>query len=80
MPAYISADGTNLLKSLLQRNPAKRLGSGKGDAEEIKAHPYFKDVNWRNVEEKKIKMPILTRKTKFFKVEHNVFEIGSFLE
>lgn len=25
-------------------------------------------------------MPILSRKTRFIKVEHNVFEIGSFLE
>jgi hypothetical protein len=30
---------------LLDKNPLKRLGSKKG-AEEIKAHPYFADVNW----------------------------------
>jgi len=53
--------GKNLLKSvtfysitkailkLLQRNPAMRLGSGKGDAEEIKAHEYFRDVNWDDI-------------------------------
>ncbi|CAD8065274.1 unnamed protein product [Paramecium sonneborni] len=80
LPTYISNDGINLLKALLQRNPAKRLGSGKGDAEEIKAHPYFNDIEWTKVKEKQIKMPILSRKTRFIKVEHNVFEIGSFLE
>ncbi|CAD8045249.1 unnamed protein product [Paramecium primaurelia] len=80
LPTYISHDGINLLKALLQRNPAKRLGSGKGDAEEIKAHPYFNDIEWGKVKEKQIKMPILSRKTRFIKVEHNVFEIGSFLE
>ncbi|CAK91505.1 unnamed protein product (macronuclear) [Paramecium tetraurelia] len=80
LPTYISHDGINLLKALLQRNPAKRLGSGKGDAEEIKAHPYFKDIEWGKVKDKEIKMPILSRKTRFIKVEHNVFEIGSFLE
>ena len=38
LPNYMSADAKSLLKSLLQRNPAKRLGSGRGDAEEIKVH------------------------------------------
>lgn len=33
----------------MQRNPAKRLGSGKGDAEEIKAHPFFNTINWNDV-------------------------------
>lgn len=37
---------------LLQRNPTKRLGSGKGDAEEIKCHPFFKGINWIDVEKK----------------------------
>ncbi|KAM3140367.1 hypothetical protein pb186bvf_007527 [Paramecium bursaria] len=80
LPPYISVEGVNLLKALLQRNPAKRLGSGKGDSEEIKAHPYFKDIDWKNILDKKLKMPILTRKTKFIKIEHNVFEQGSFLD
>ncbi|KAJ3196472.1 Serine/threonine kinase [Irineochytrium annulatum] len=34
---------------LLQKDPTKRLGSGKGDAEDIKRHPYFKGVNWDEV-------------------------------
>jgi len=34
------------MMKLLQRNPAKRLGSGKGDSEEIKSHSYFNDVIW----------------------------------
>jgi serine/threonine protein kinase len=57
IPSYISTEGKNLLKSvrhpkhfqLLQRNPAKRLGSGKGDAEEIKMHKYFEDIDWNKV-------------------------------
>lgn len=27
----------------------KRLGSGRGDADEIKNHPYFKDIDWIKV-------------------------------
>jgi len=34
----------------------KRLGSRHG-AEELKSHEYFKDVDWSNVFERKIKAP-----------------------
>ena len=30
---------------LLDRNQATRLGA-KGDANELKAHPFFADINW----------------------------------
>jgi len=33
----------------MQRNPLLRLGSGIRDAEEIKNHEYFKNVNWKDV-------------------------------
>lgn len=35
----------DLISQLLIRDPAKRLGSRAG-AEEIKAHPFFKGINW----------------------------------
>ncbi|EGR28006.1 protein kinase domain protein [Ichthyophthirius multifiliis] len=52
LPDFLSMESRSLLKSLLQRNPIKRLGSGKGDAEEIKAHPFFKKINWKDVEQR----------------------------
>ena len=42
---------------LLTRDPARRLGSGKDDAEEIKRHPFFKDVNFDDVLNKRIQPP-----------------------
>lgn len=42
---------------LLTRDPARRLGSGKADAEEIKRHPFFKDVNFDDVMNKRIPPP-----------------------
>ena len=36
----------NVIIQLLNRNPYKRLGSGKRDAEEIKEHAFFKTLNW----------------------------------
>jgi len=42
---------------LLTRDPTRRLGSGKEDAEEIKRQPFFKDVGWDDVFHKRIPPP-----------------------
>ena len=36
----------DLLRHLLVRDPKKRLGSGEQDADEIKAHAFFHDLDW----------------------------------
>ena len=46
--ASLSSDAKDLLKKLLVKNPAKRLGTS-GGAEEIKAHPWFSSVDWDDV-------------------------------
>lgn len=45
-----------LLKKLLERDPTKRLGANEG-AIEIMSDPFFKDVDWVKLKEKKIKPP-----------------------
>nr|AHZ63854.1 phototropin [Gnetum montanum] len=42
---YVSLSALQLIHELLQRDPSKRLGSARG-ANEIKLHPFFKDINW----------------------------------
>ena len=42
---------------LLNRNPYKRLGSGKRDADEIKEHPFFASINWEEAMQRKLKVP-----------------------
>ncbi|KAL4441135.1 hypothetical protein ABPG74_002085 [Tetrahymena malaccensis] len=56
IPRSMSADAKDLIKQLLNRNPKERLGS-KGDSEEIKAHPFFKNVNWDDIYTGKVKAP-----------------------
>ena len=46
LPIGLSNEAKSLLISLLVRNPSKRLGAGPTDAEEIKKHPFFRNVNW----------------------------------
>lgn len=42
MCVYLMQD---IISKLLVREPEKRLGS-KAGAEEIKVHPFFRDINW----------------------------------
>jgi len=56
LPKNISEDGQSLLKGLLKKSPKKRLGAEKG-AEEIKSHPWFKNINWKDAYDKKLKTP-----------------------
>ena len=46
-PEYIplSSAGRSLIKKLLTKSDAKRLGSQTG-ASEIKSHPFFKTISW----------------------------------
>lgn len=57
VPCDIPHDALDLIVKLLNRDPKKRLGAGPGDAEEVKKHPFFKGVDWREVLERKLKPP-----------------------
>jgi serine/threonine protein kinase len=56
-PSFLSDRAVNFMKQLFVHDIEDRLGS-KGP-EEIKAHPFFKDVNWDLLIEKKIKPPFV---------------------
>ena len=57
IPEFVSEGAASLLRGLLKKDPNKRLGGSIKDAKEIKEHPYFKDVNWDDVYNKKIPPP-----------------------
>ncbi|KAG6830013.1 hypothetical protein H0H92_002541 [Tricholoma furcatifolium] len=56
-PITMPRDAVSILQKLLTRDPARRLGSSKEDAEEIKRQPFFKDVNFDDVLHKRIPPP-----------------------
>ncbi|KAF8630918.1 hypothetical protein AX17_005276 [Amanita inopinata Kibby_2008] len=56
-PITMPRDAVSILQKLLTRDPSRRLGSGKDDADEIKRQPFFKDVNWDDVHNKRIPPP-----------------------
>lgn len=46
VPNYVSPLAVSVLKGLLERNPAKRLGGGPRDAAEVMEHPWFAGIDW----------------------------------
>lgn len=58
-PPYLSYNAKSLLEGLFKKEPDKRLGGGVNDAEDIKKHPWFENVNWDAYLNKEIKAPYL---------------------
>lgn len=52
----LSNEGRNFVKGLLNRNPKHRLGA-INDAEDLKAHPFFADMDWAALANKTIVPP-----------------------
>ncbi|KAI0485191.1 kinase-like domain-containing protein [Xylariaceae sp. FL0804] len=52
----LSQEGRNFVKGLLNRNPKHRLGASE-DAEELKRHPFFADIDWDVLSKKLITPP-----------------------
>ncbi|XP_047545986.1 cAMP-dependent protein kinase catalytic subunit alpha-like [Vanessa atalanta] len=48
-PDTLNSDCKNLIKSLLQVDPTKRLGSLKNGVYDIKAHSWFNDICWQSI-------------------------------
>ena len=56
-PIHMPRDSVSILQKLLTREPELRLGSGPTDAQEIMSHAFFRNVNWEDVENKRVPPP-----------------------
>lgn len=56
-PRYLNEDAIDLISKLLVFEPKKRLGYGKDGTENIKNHPFFEEINWDDIWNKKIIPP-----------------------
>jgi serum/glucocorticoid-regulated kinase 2 len=54
-PEYMDREAKSLLQGLLERNPERRLGVN--GAAEIKAHPFFAQIDWKRLLNKKYAAP-----------------------
>ncbi|KAI9260760.1 hypothetical protein BDA99DRAFT_513146 [Phascolomyces articulosus] len=58
-PMKASPVSISICEQLLNRDPAKRLGAGESDALEVKAHPFFNEVDWKALLAKRISPPFI---------------------
>lgn len=61
MHAFFSEDIKSLINQLLKVNPKERLGYGKKGSQNVKNHPYFKNIDWEVVASKKIPAPFIPK-------------------
>ncbi|KAL2102228.1 hypothetical protein ACEWY4_001396 [Coilia grayii] len=66
-PVWLSKEAVNILKAFMTKSPSKRLGCvvSQGMEEAIKAHPFFRDIDWVLLEQRRVRPPFKPRiKTK----------------
>ena len=56
-PRHLNEDAIDIISKLLIVDPKKRLGSGKDGAQKIKKHPFFEEIDWEDIWNKKIIPP-----------------------
>lgn len=58
-PVWLSKEAVSVLKGFMQKNVSKRLGcvTAHGGEEAIKHHSFFRDIKWKDLEDRKIKPP-----------------------
>lgn len=59
----LSKEVKDLINKLLNKNPMYRIGTN-GGKEEIMKHPWFNDINWKKVYDKKNEISLYTRHKK----------------
>lgn len=57
LPAHLGPDVKDFIMKLLIKDPKKRLGGGRNDASEIKAHSFFRDIEWDRLTKKLLRAP-----------------------
>ncbi|KAJ0173402.1 hypothetical protein K1T71_010551 [Dendrolimus kikuchii] len=55
-PVWLSKDAVSILKGFMTKNPARRLGVA-GGAAGIRAHPFFRDMDWEALAQRRLRPP-----------------------
>jgi len=57
LPPYLTIDAKDLLKKLLKRHAQSRLGAGPEDDQAVRRHPFFKQINWDDLFNRRVEPP-----------------------
>ncbi|CAG9324763.1 unnamed protein product [Blepharisma stoltei] len=66
-PKNLSENAKSLIKQLLNRDPSKRLGASKRDADEIKEHPFFENIDWNAFLNKTVTAPPIHQSKRMYR-------------
>jgi len=58
-PPFMSPDAKDLVTKLLRKHAGSRLGSGENGAAKIKAHPFFRKLDWEQLKRRNITPPFV---------------------
>uniref|UniRef100_A0AAR2M4L4 protein kinase C n=1 Tax=Pygocentrus nattereri TaxID=42514 RepID=A0AAR2M4L4_PYGNA len=58
-PRFLSTEAISLMRRLLRRNPERRLGSSERDAEDVKKQPFFRNIEWEALLQRKVTPPFV---------------------
>ncbi|XP_035896199.1 protein kinase C isoform X2 [Anopheles stephensi] len=61
-PVWLSREAVSILKGFMTKNAAKRLGCTDGE-NQIRSHPFFKDMDWEALEQRKVRPPFRPRRS-----------------
>ncbi|XP_063630470.1 ribosomal protein S6 kinase alpha-4-like isoform X2 [Cydia splendana] len=59
VPTEVSPEVQDFIKKLLVKDPRRRLGGGDSDADELKRHPFFQNLDWDAVARREITAPFV---------------------
>lgn len=57
LPPSLGAEVADFIGKLLNKDPEKRLGGNRTDARDVKAHPFFRTVDWEKLAAKLVPAP-----------------------
>ncbi|CAD5232253.1 unnamed protein product [Bursaphelenchus xylophilus] len=62
-PVWLSREAVNILKAFMTKNPLRRLGcvQSQGSEDAIRAHPFFREIDWDALEDRKVRPPFKPR-------------------
>ena len=67
-PTNMHRDSVSVVQLLLCKDPAKRLGSGPGDADDIRSQAYFRGVAWDDIYNKRIPPPFTPQVVRVYSI------------